>query len=471
MNSDLLLVGSLPADSTETALRTGAELFGDLVFALPDGETGPRAAWVGYERERLARANPDVVVVQETESPTGIPRHAYETPVFGIRDGADALRFDSWPRIDDAIASYDLFRALRAEGVIPSQLRFQVGLPFPSSAMNAFKADYARDYPIAAQGFEDLVARELARLTAAIPAEDLAIQWDCAYEIQDIEGVLAWTSEGAWERFAGPVTRLTRLIPEEVLVGYHLCYGTFPEWPMYEARDYAVLVRMANFAVAESGRTVDWLHLAGPRYLRSEDKNFFRPLTDLEPGPARVYLGIVLPIDGVSGLRRRHATASRYLDEFGVAMYCGFGRQPGRDGTETMREHRTVVSALLDSTLLDHREHAVDGRERAVAKREWMADERDGAADDRERLANHREDLADEREHAADQREGDGAKREQERLRRIQEGQERQRADARREDSMIEREMVASERASDEPAPPEAGPTPQAPTDEDSPPA
>ena len=26
-----------------------------MVFALPDGETGPRAAWVGYERERLAR--------------------------------------------------------------------------------------------------------------------------------------------------------------------------------------------------------------------------------------------------------------------------------------------------------------------------------------------------------------------------------------------------------------------------------
>ena len=189
------------------------------------------------------------------------------------------------------------------------------------------------------------MARELVRLTDAIPAEDLAIQWDCAYETQDIEAVLAWTPEGAWERFAGPVTRLTRLIPEEALVGYHLCYGTFPEWPMYEARDYAVLVRMANFAVANSGRTVDWLHLAGPRYLRSEDRSFFRPLVDLDPLSARVLLGIVLPIDGIAGLRRRHATASRYLQDFGVAMYCGFGRQPGRDGMQTMREHREAVLA------------------------------------------------------------------------------------------------------------------------------
>ena len=232
VNSPLLLVGSLPAQSTDAAFRAGAELFGDLVFALPDGETGPRAAWVSYEREQLARPNPDVIVVAETESPTGRPRHAYETPVFGIRPGVSELHFDAWPRIDDAIASYGEFARLKADGAIPGHLRFQVGLPFPSSALNAFKADFAADY------------------------------------------------------------------------------------------------------------------LAGPRYLRSEDRSFFRPLVDLEPGSARVFLGIVLPIDGVSGLRRRHATASRYLSDFGVAMYCGFGRQPGEDGLETMREHGRVVRSV-----------------------------------------------------------------------------------------------------------------------------
>jgi hypothetical protein len=346
VSSELLLVGSLPAATTEDALRAGAEQFGDLTFALPDGETGPRAAWVGYERERLVRGTPGVDTVAETQSPSGIPRHAYDTPVFKIAPGARELHWDTWPRIDDAIDSYQVFARLRADGVIPAGLRFQVGLPFPASALNAFKADYAADYPVAARAFEDLVARELPRLTAAIPPTDLAIQWDMAYETQDLEGVLAWTPEGAWERFAGPVTRLTPLIPDEVLVGYHLCYGTFPEWPMYEARDLALLVRMANFAVASSGRTVDWLHLAGPRYLRSEDRSFFRPLADLEPADARVYLGIVLPVDGIPGLARRHATASRYLSDFGVAMYCGFGRQPGTDGMETMREHRRTVRSL-----------------------------------------------------------------------------------------------------------------------------
>jgi len=345
VTSDLLLVGSLPAASTDAALRAASDLFGDLVFALPDGETGPRAAWVGYERERLVRPHPGVQTVEETGSPTGIPRHAYETPVFRIRPGVTELHWDSWPRVDDAIASYQVFRGLRAEGVIPAGLRFQVGLPFPSSALNGFKADFAADYPVAERGFEDLVARELQRLTAAIPPHDLAVQWDVAYEMLDLKGVLTWTAPGAWERFAGPVGRLTRLIPPEVLVGYHLCYGTFPEWPMYEARDMALLVRMANYAVANSGRPVDWLHLAGPRYLRSEDDGFFRPLAGLDAGDARVYLGIVLPVDGVAGLRRRKTTASAHLAGFGVARYCGFGRQPGRDGMETLRDHRQAALA------------------------------------------------------------------------------------------------------------------------------
>jgi hypothetical protein len=256
------------------------------------------------------------------------------------------LHWDTWPRVDDAIDSYRRFRELREQGVIPAGLRFQVGLPFPASALNGFKSDFAADYPIAYQGFEELVSRELRRLTTEIPPGELAIQWDVCYEVLDIEGVLAWTADGAWERFTGPVRRLTRLIPEEVLVGYHFCYGTFPEWPMYEARDMGLIVRMANYAVANSDRAVDWLHLAGPRYLRSEDGSFFSPLSELESGDARVFLGIVLPVDGIPGLERRHRTASRYRADFGVAMYCGFGRQPGADAMETMRDHRRAALSV-----------------------------------------------------------------------------------------------------------------------------
>src|SRR6202000_2354964 len=119
------------------------------------------------------------------------------------------------PPIDAPIMPCQQFRELREQGVIPAGLRFQIGLPFPSSALNGFKQDFAADYATALPGFEDLVAREIDRLLAACPPRAPGIQWDVCYEVLDIEGVIPWMGDGAWERFTGPVGRLTRLIPEE----------------------------------------------------------------------------------------------------------------------------------------------------------------------------------------------------------------------------------------------------------------
>lgn len=62
-----------------------------------------------------------------------------------------------------------------------------------------------------------------------------------------------------------------------------------------------------------------------------------------DTGDTRAYLGIVLPIDGLGGLQRRHATASEFLSDFGVAMYCGFG--PGRATSGTVTKS-TIVQRL-----------------------------------------------------------------------------------------------------------------------------
>jgi hypothetical protein len=303
---------------------------------------------VVYDRESLVRPHPSVEMVVDADPAGGTTMHAYNTPRFRVREGVTEMRFGSWPRIDDAIASYAVFHDLREQGVIPAHLRFQVCLPFPSSVVNAsFKVAFEHDYAIAAPALQEMMVREVGRLLEAVPPADLALQWDVCYEVLELEGVVPWSSGDAWEHFAGPLPRLASSIPDEVLMGYHLCYGTSGGWPMFEPRDMALLVRMANHATQESGRKVDWFHLAGPRYLRSEEERFFSPLGDLRVGDARVFLGIVLPIDGVSGLKRRSSTASLFLGDFGIAMYCGFGRQPGQNGMETMLEHHDTVRAGL----------------------------------------------------------------------------------------------------------------------------
>src|SRR2546423_8826788 len=103
VDSELVLVGSLPADSAESALRAAAAFYDGLVFALPDGETGPRSAWVGYERERLVRPNPDVVVVQETPSPTRIPRAPYRDPPYRPPAAAAGVDYGSSARTHLAV--------------------------------------------------------------------------------------------------------------------------------------------------------------------------------------------------------------------------------------------------------------------------------------------------------------------------------------------------------------------------------
>jgi len=360
VHDDLLLVGSLPADTTDEALRGGGELLGDVVFALPDGETGERQAWVAFEAARLFAPHPDVELVQEQQG-----RHnLWDAAAFRLRPGVEELTYQRLPRTDVAIESYGRFRELKQAGAIPQRVRFQLCLPFPASAFGWFfrgreslvrpildpPADFEREYPIHERAYEAAWSRELARLLEAIPADELAIQWDICFEVLDLERLFPYTSaETAWERFAGPVRRMSRDIPAETLVGYHLCYGTFPEWPMREAQDMGLLVEMANACIETSGRAADWVHLAGPRHLRSHDDDFFRPLQRLRAPATKVFLGLIHPIDGEDGLLMRTATARRYLDDFGVALFCGFGRNPGEDPRDALRAHRAAYERFRAS--------------------------------------------------------------------------------------------------------------------------
>jgi hypothetical protein len=127
--------------------------------------------------------------------------------VFRIRPGVRELRFDSWPRIDDAIASYAQFQALKDDGTVPEHLRFQVGLPFPSSALNAFEVDFAADYPVGERALRRPRRARAGPADGRDPARGPRPQWDVCHEVLDLEGVIAWMGDGAWERFASGVAR------------------------------------------------------------------------------------------------------------------------------------------------------------------------------------------------------------------------------------------------------------------------
>jgi hypothetical protein len=78
---------------------------------------------------------------------------------------------------------------------------------------------------------------------------------------------------------------------------------------------------------------VDWVHI--PVLDRSDDA-FFAPLAALKPGGTRVYLGA---IHNMERFPERIATARKYLPDFGLGAYCGFGRLPVAELPVVLSDH------------------------------------------------------------------------------------------------------------------------------------
>src|SRR5690606_17474156 len=97
-----------------------------------------------------------------------------------IADGADAASLQLPPLgyAAAAVESYAIFRRLRSEGVIADGVRFQVSLPTIVAVVSAFF--FGDDRAAIEPAYTAAMLRELDQILAAIPHDDLAIQWDVA---------------------------------------------------------------------------------------------------------------------------------------------------------------------------------------------------------------------------------------------------------------------------------------------------
>jgi hypothetical protein len=238
----------------------------------------------------------------------------------------------------DAINSYFVFSALKEKGVLAPHLRFQVSIPMVNSVLPPRIFPNREDIGKIRPGYEAATRAEIATIVAKIPARELAIQWDCSTEIQDAYGAIpGYPLAGAIERNLTEVRNLSPHIPRDVALGYHFCFGTLGGWPRFRPDDLSQAVKLANAFVQASARPVDWIHI--PVLDRSDDA-FFAALQDLKPQGARVYLGA---IHNMPRFGERIAVARKYLPDFGLGAYCGFGRQPASELRQILRDHLDAV--------------------------------------------------------------------------------------------------------------------------------
>ncbi|MGH7006397.1 MAG: hypothetical protein ACREIP_20825, partial [Alphaproteobacteria bacterium] len=185
---NVLLLGSVPLQTTEEVFRLAAGALGSLLKRLPDGETGKRAYWITSQAYLLARHpqfepaghdwDPDSGTVPESGAPkyrlkAGVTARDVTLPPLGYPEAARE--------------SYALFARLKAEGVIPRHTRFQVSLPTPLAFIVGL-VDPASQAAVA-PAFEARIMQELGEILGAIPHDELAIQWDVCLEIFILEGI------------------------------------------------------------------------------------------------------------------------------------------------------------------------------------------------------------------------------------------------------------------------------------------
>ena len=348
MHKELMLVGSVPLETAEQVFNELGRPLGPYLRAMPDGEVGERQYWVVRMQFQVFNGHPDLQTVKRPAPDDGVERLVPRDPkdgwFFKVREGIDRVRFGhpGW-RLGyarDAINSYAIFRDMKARGVIPAPVRFQVSLPLTNSAVSP-RVFSIEDLPRVRPGFTEALKAEVERIVERIPNDDLAIQFDASWEVTDVYGAVPGLDpRDALERNAEPVRALAPGIPEEVALGYHLCFGTFGGWPRFAPDDLGQAVKLGNAFVAASGRRVDWLHIPA---LDRVDEAFYRPLAELKPGGARVYLGLIHTMDTY---KARLAVARKFLPDFGVAAYCGFGRRPLSELPMILKDHLDAVRAL-----------------------------------------------------------------------------------------------------------------------------
>lgn len=337
------LVGSVNYDDVDTTITKASEILGDRLRRVPDGEVGRRFHWILFQADVLGEAE-GVERVGDHPIPVGAGIDA--RPVR-VADGVDpaTLRLPPLGYAEAALESYARFVALRDAGIVPDGARFQVSLPTPLAVVAAFfpPEQHAAVEPV----YRDALYRELDEILAAIPHEDLAIQWDNAVEFEHVgyrskPPVEPWWGD-VWDGLAERSIEQAARVPDDVEVGFHLCYGDVGERHFIEPKDAGNLVRFANQVLEGATRRIDWIHLPVP--IDRDDDAYFAPLAGLRlPEQTEIYLGLVHREDGVEGAERRIATASRHLDRFGVSTECGIGRAPAGTTEDLLRTHAAVAS-------------------------------------------------------------------------------------------------------------------------------
>ncbi|HEX5517025.1 MAG TPA: hypothetical protein VFX32_05455, partial [Pseudolabrys sp.] len=261
------LVGSIGLGGVDEVFRTVGPALGRRLKRIPDGEPGPRRLWVSFQYP-LLRSSPFL-----RPDPSGALRKTSGFPLLCLAEGVrgDEVEFGELGYAREARGSYLDFLAARDCGDIAKGTRFQVCLPTPMSVIYAFCT--ARDVAAIEPAYEKAMAREVEQICRHIPHQDLCIQWDVCHDMIVWDGqpqeqfpLVNASKEDITQRFV----RICDPVPDNVELGFHLCYGDFGGKHFFDPVTARHLVDISNAIVKNVRHKVAYIHLPvpAPRYRR-----------------------------------------------------------------------------------------------------------------------------------------------------------------------------------------------------------
>ena len=195
--------------------------------------------------------------------------------------------------------------------------------------------------------YNEAVKREIDKIAAAIPHDELAIQFDVASAVfarleRNEASSYGHSKAEMQETFGNIVVDLGNRVPADVDLLYHLCYGNSNHRHVVEPTDMSDMVEFANRVSQNIKRSVQLVHMPVPR--NRADNAYFEPLKRLALRPeTELCLGLVHYTDGIEGTKKRLAAAKKYIGNFSIATECGFGRRDPRTISELLRIHAEVA--------------------------------------------------------------------------------------------------------------------------------
>jgi hypothetical protein len=337
------LVGSVPLRDAREVFATVSTALGPRLKRIPDGETGKRSDWITWLEPAFSN-NPALEKSDELfrVHATGTARIRYRLkPGESVND----VRFDDLFYADIAKASYAEFATLKMQGVIPKRVRFQIDLVPAHSVIWLFLQDDLHQPldPV----YNEALKREIDKIAAALPHDQIAIQFDVASAVfarlqRNEPNAYGKNPAQMLARFSRILTNLADHVPADIELMFHLCYGDSNHKHVVEPTDMGDMVDVANRLCADTRRTIELIHMPVPRD-RSDDA-YFVPLARLRLRPeTELSLGLVHYTDGVAGTRKRLATAERHAKSFSIATECGFGRRDPATIPELLRIHAEIA--------------------------------------------------------------------------------------------------------------------------------